>query len=482
MRPFLGSLVLLLAVASLSGQQPGKEDDRWPPTQLKLHARQAPSPRLKFPLITPAGEQVKGNAAVSYHRAILLRREAITDQKQHNEEQNKLHEMLAEKPTEELQQRLKNHTARFKNALRELEYASLRDHCDWDLLSRIEDQGISTLIPEIQWMRELATLLKFRCRSHILDKNVPAALNDIRIGFTMARHVGEGPSLIQALVGIALFSIFAGELELALQLPDAPNLYWSLTALPPQFIQMRKAMEGELRGAVGTLPMWKDIDKGVMTPEAAKKALKTFSKTYDLLGNQFGLPGPDTKDELLVASFVALRHPSARKALLAMGYPPADVEAMPAAQAVILEGKLQFQSLEEEMYVYFDRPFLEADEGLTKVGERVKKIVSEGGHIDVFGASLVDLLVPAVHKVHEASGRVTRRVAALRVAEAIRLHAAENRGELPRTLAEIKSVPVPDDPVTGKPFLYVLDGQTARLNSTVRAPNPPLRYVIEIVK
>lgn len=491
MRSFFGSIAFLLAAASLSGQQvltkekppgfQGADPNRWPPTKLKLSAREAPSPRLKFALLTLPRDQVKGNAAVGYHRAILLRREAITDQKQHYEEQNKLYEMLNEAPTEELQQRLKNYVARFKNALRELDYASLRDTCDWELEARIDDQGISTIVPEIQWMRELAAILKFRCRSHLLEKNTVAALNDIRIGFTMAKHIGEGPSLIQALVGIAIFSIFAGELELVLQLPDAPNLYWSLTALPPQFVRLRPAMEGELRGAIGTLPMWKEVEKGIMTPEAARKTLQGFLKTYELMIHQFS-PAPDAKDELLLAGFIALRHPSARKALLAMGYPAADVEAMPAAQAVILEGKLQFQSLQEEMYVYFDRPFLEAEAGLKKVEERVRNIVSEGNQIDVFGGSLISLLLPAATKVHEAAGRTERRIAILRVVEAIRLHAAENRGELPKTLSEINSVPVPDDPATGKPFEYVLEGQTAKLSARWRDPGPPLWYVIEIVK
>ncbi len=48
---------------------------------------------------------------------------------------------------------------------------------------------------------------------------------------------------------------------------------------------------------------------------------------------------------------------------------------------------------------------------------------------------------------------------ALRSVEAIRLHAASQGQALPRALDEIKLVPVPDDPTTGKPFEYKPDGR-----------------------
>ncbi len=59
------------------------------------------------------------------------------------------------------------------------------------------------LLPEIQKMRELARMLKLRCRLHIAEGKLDEALHDVQIGFTMGRHVGEGPTLIQSLVGMA---------------------------------------------------------------------------------------------------------------------------------------------------------------------------------------------------------------------------------------------------------------------------------------
>ena len=45
------------------------------------------------------------------------------------------------------------------------------------------------------------------------------------------------------------------------------------------------------------------------------------------------------------------------------------------------------------------------------------------------------------------------------------MHAAEHNGKLPAQLAEVK-LPLPVDPITGKPFVYKLDGATATLQGT----------------
>ena len=64
--------------------------------------------------------------------------------------------------------------------------------------------------------------------------------------------------------------------------------------------------------------------------------------------------------------------------------------------------------------------------------------------------------------------RLDQRIALLRHVEALRLYAAEHDGTLPAKLSEI-SVPLPDDPFTGKPFRYEVAGDTAHLRGS-----PPL--------
>ena len=77
------------------------------------------------------------------------------------------------------------------------------------------------------------------------------------------------------------------------------------------------------------------------------------------------------------------------------------------------------------------------------------------------------MFLPAISRVQFASARTDRKINALRTVEAIRLYAAAH-GRLPERLDALE-VPVPLDPVTGKPFEYRVEGGTARLTG----PTPP---------
>ena len=70
---------------------------------------------------------------------------------------------------------------------------------------------------------------------------------------------------------------------------------------------------------------------------------------------------------------------------------------------------------------------------------------------------------------HELGGFL---VAQLRILEAIRLYAHENKGALPSKLAD-SPLPLPNDPVTGKPFEYSVKEGTATLHGTNANPKQP---------
>ena len=79
--------------------------------------------------------------------------------------------------------------------------------------------------------------------------------------------------------------------------------------------------------------------------------------------------------------------------------------------------------------------------------------------------ALFDAAQSALIKVHRAQARLEQRIALLRHVEALRLYAAEHDGTLPAKLSDI-SVPLPDDPFTGKPYNYQLDGDIAHIRGT----------------
>jgi hypothetical protein len=79
------------------------------------------------------------------------------------------------------------------------------------------------------------------------------------------------------------------------------------------------------------------------------------------------------------------------------------------------------------------------------------------------------LLMPATDRAILAGVTLDRQIATLQTIEAIRIYAAAHDGQLPKTLADLRSAPAPIDPVTGQPFAYQVDGKTAIVD--IRAPS-----------
>jgi hypothetical protein len=357
---------------------------------------------------------------------------------------------------------------RYRNVFKEMEAAARCDQCEWGTEQRVAEEGaIGFLLEDAQKTRQLAFLLRLRCRLHAAEGNIDAALRDVQTGFVLARHVAQGPTLIHFLIGTAITASIVTELEQVMQAPGCPNLYWSLTALPRPLIDLRKGMEGELRSMEATIPIPKDVDKGPMTPDEARAALDRLWDGIQKLSETrepMGLP----ESRLGLAFYITLQHPSARRSLLAAGKTEAELDAMPPAQVVLLDVLVRFRNLRDEHFVWFDVPYPEAVQGMRKTEERLKQLRRSAPPFDYLQI-MVSLLLPAVDRVYAAQVRTERRLSSLRTVEAVRLHAAKNDGRVPAKLADVTVVPVPADPVTGRPFNYTADGN----RFAITVPPPP---------
>ncbi|MEM9660045.1 MAG: hypothetical protein AAF961_16910, partial [Planctomycetota bacterium] len=96
-----------------------------------------------------------------------------------------------------------------------------------------------------------------------------------------------------------------------------------------------------------------------------------------------------------------------------------------------------------------------------------------------YGYVLASLLLPATQAVRTAEMRLERQRNAIQVVEALRMHAAAT-GALPATLDEIRMAPVPNNPATGAPFEYRLDGETAILDLPTSDGTPGVAWRFEI--
>jgi hypothetical protein len=479
MRIFLTSLVASAVFPTLVWGQAGPPNI--PVTRLTIKAAEAPIPSLRYELLPNLRERTAGNAAQAYLQAVVLHYSLHAGEaaKERNDRDRKIDEMMS-RPSKEIKvEELKNYLKRYAKVLREVDAAVVRDQCDWELERRFNADGIGALMPEVQKMRELARLLRIRTQIHITEGKTAEGLHDIKRGLAMARHVGEGPSLIQWLIGAAIFQMFAAQLDRALELPDCPNLYWSLTALPRPFFDMHKPLDGEMRTMEAMLPQLGDLEKP-MSAEQARKILE--------YGSEYANSSAPQKDEdaatsrLRLAALVTLRHPAAREKLLRLGKTEAELDAMPAAQIVLLESSLDFRALRDEMHVSFHLPYLEARKGLAHVDKKMRQLDNDTNR-DAYRANL-SLLLSTTRGLHASSVRSDRRIALLRTIEALRMHAAA-AGAFPDKLAAIVVVPLPDDPVAGRPFAYEL---TKEGKAVLTAPPPDsnpgnaLKYEVTLAK
>jgi hypothetical protein len=93
-------------------------------------------------------------------------------------------------------------------------------------------------------------------------------------------------------------------------------------------------------------------------------------------------------------------------------------------------------------------------------------------------------IFPAIQRALAAEPRLERRIAALRCVEALRMYAAAHDGQLPESLDAIQSVPIPENPLTGAPFVYSVSGSTATLSAPPieGIENSRLEYQVNIQK
>ncbi len=118
----------------------------------------------------------------------------------------------------------------------------------------VEDRGLRGSCSPMYSRYGLANGLSMRFRSEIALGHFDEAIRTAKTLFAMALHLGEHPTLIGDLVGIAIAYRAIEPLEEMLERPGCPNLYWALTTLPRPLIPVATGMEGERTMLLGRVP------------------------------------------------------------------------------------------------------------------------------------------------------------------------------------------------------------------------------------
>ncbi len=426
--------------------------DPAPVKRLTLQPAAAPSPALKYRLLPDLLEQTPGNAALDYYRAYSP--EWLTHRQP--EMYKKITQWL-DLPPNRLPRKEADWILTYK-PLQVIDQGARREYVDWDMTRRLRKEGFSLLIPEMQGFRDFANLLKLRAELETAAGDYDKAVYSLQTGFALARHLDQGPTLIIGLVGTAIANLMADEVEIFIQSPNAPNLYWALTDLPRPLVSLRKPYQGESLSFAKYLPSRQELEaRALSVPEAQRLIDRIVQPLHGLGDPPFNQPPPEAK--VAVAALIVKSYTPAKQFLIKHGLNPALVEAMPAPQVVLLYSRIQFDRLHDDMFKWIGLPFWEAQRGLAQAERELKTVKRRMEE----GLPFASLFLPAAEKVLAAQARLERRLAALRIIEAIRLYGAAHQGQLPATLKEITAVPIPTDPATGKEFEYRVDGDKASL-------------------
>jgi len=454
--------------------------------RLSVDPAPEPTPAFKYRLLPAAREKQPGNAAQFYYRA-LLHFDSLRVQSAGGSPtlEQQLNDWADLPPSELPRDQVRDAIRQCSHVFDELKAAAYREECNWDW--RLHDlegtKGIEFLLRETQDSRALARALAVKAKLEILERRYDDAVETLRIGFQLARDVAKPPTLITGLVGIAIASIMNEQLLALSDSPGSPNLYWAITEFPSPFIDLRGAVEYELDFPMRVFPYLKDPEHARHSAEQwADLTFQSFDTTVNSLVGGRSATTAAWQGRLAVTALAMNGYPAAKRDLIEAGYDRARLEAMPVGQVLAIHEAWLCRYIGDEMRKWTLVPYHEALDRFEQVEMKLNEERYFGDWLS--GREIVPIaqtLMPAVGASVKAMIRRDIDIAAGRVIEAIRLHAAQNGGTLPRTLSEIKTVSVPHHPRTGQPFPYRVERNTALLEvRRTTGPSQPFDRVDRI--
>ena len=458
------SVCALLAAWPCLGLAQEKPAAVVPPVRLTIHPMAAPTPALKYQLLPEVKEMNPGNAVQGFmksfmaHEAFFFSKQSLTEQ-----------EKWRTAPLEELRANREKLEEYGGSALTQADYAARLELVDWQILLRARSVGYDLLLPDVQYLRGLAQAIRVRFRVEVAEGRFDDAVGTAKTNLALARSFNDYPGIITSFIGLAIAFIQLEALEEMIQQPGCPNLYWALTTLPSPLVDNRKNLQGE---AMFGAREFRDIN--AESPISADSLEKIKTRLSQRIGGQ----EPAKEKQKLTAwleSRVADKEyvQGARTRLAAAGAAKDRIQELSPLQVVLVDEKREFEVRMDEGRKWMTLPFWQAEAGL-----KLATPARQGSHM------IAEVFLPNFMRVRLAQLRGERAIALMRQVEALRMYAAENGGKFPTRLEDL-SVPVPIDPIHGKPFEYKVEGDAAVLRASSPVgfeAAPSLHYIVTIKK
>jgi hypothetical protein len=432
--------VVVVAMIALAPEVHGGETV----VRFRVRPMAAPKPALKYQLLPELRELNPGNPAHNYLRCFAEQRQFFFSKEATAERARYLSMPLADLAAQKVRQY-------GGSALRQADWAARLDAPDWQLTQRVQTEGMDAQASELGRLQILAAALQARFRIEVAGGHFEDAVRSAKTMLALARHLGDYPTETANRLGIIVAESAFGTLEEMVQQPNCPNLYWALTDLPCPLVDLRKGIQGdcvlvatELRQIRGDAPM---------TDDQLRTTLSNLSGKLGFAREQAGQPPRNVRDSLSKCAANSESVNTARDRLVDSGCAKDVLQKFPPLQIVLLDEKREYE--------------VQRDEAIKLLGLRPWEIdqLHDNGETGHCGHGLFADLLPRVSESRRAQARLEQRIGLLRHVEALRLYAADHARKLPHDLSELP-VPVPSNPLTGKPFVYKLDGSVTSLRES----------------
>jgi hypothetical protein len=474
-----------------------------------IHPAAEPKPALKYHLLPTLLESTPGDAVPLYAKA-LMEYVRLWTQIGNNPAASKeygidhLNEWLEMPPDKLPRERVRKLVDAFGGSIKsQLELAVRREHCNWDMPLR-EGHVFEIPLPETDEFRHLAHwIVALRARLQIAEGKYDEAITSLKTGYGMARHVAKQPFLVSGLTGLGIANSMNEQLLTLCQQSGAPDLYWSLAELPTPLIDPQMSIQAEYDGLYLQWPELQTLRHAQYVPEQWNRVLRKVVSELVVYENEFSrYRWSDKQRAEKIAQIIAHavdNVPKAKAAMLAAGYAQKELDAMAPAQVVLLYSLDTYDAIRDELFKWWHLPYPQAADAILRIDRNISSV--EWWHLpsplagdgtvrddrDLASVRRQEIipfastLLPSVSVAKFAFPRTERQLAAIRCIEALRLYAGTHNGELPARLDDITEVPIPLNPVTGKPFGYHLEGKTAVLDADgglTNSPRPQYRIVV----
>jgi hypothetical protein len=441
------ALILMFFMSTCGYPLIAEEPD---PTVLTIHTQAIETPVFRYRLFPPEAELKPGNAVPILLRMPWSQGNWMTKVFPTLEAWNALPLDAAEWNTSK--------GVLPESIYREMKRAAFRREALWEYPVGELSSPYMMLLPDVQELRVwLGSGLSARIRFHISRSEFAEAREGILVGLANSRHIARTTFYANQGVARALCNIMLTRVEELISQQNSPNLYWALSTLPDLQMELDRAANFEGSMFAMTFPAVQDFDRPRDADEWNRMAeqLVTFLEELDELPKQ-DISSPDVSAKIYVAKVVK----QARTDLSTLvGILPEKVTQMTDSEVVVRWYAAIRIGYDERKAAVMMLPPNEAWPEMQKLQTEAASLKEKTG---TSGSGY------RPHLTYYSVWSLKRKIHALRIIEAVRHHASFHNGQLPKSLSELKDVPIPTDPLTNQPFSWEVKDKEASLEA------PPL--------